>query len=129
MLESYAARKHGARERKTRGERQLPPRSRVSLALPVLSCGRLLLHVCLDFSRQLKGANFVFSKESLKHFIHSEFIFIALFLFLICDFYFSGHVQTDATSLFVFGCYMVRPFTHSVECCCVLLGVVAQSFY
>ena len=25
------------------------------------------------------------------------------------------------------GCYMLRPFAHSVACCCVLLGVVAQS--
>ena len=25
------------------------------------------------------------------------------------------------------GCYMLRPFAHPVACCCVLLGVVAQS--
>ena len=25
------------------------------------------------------------------------------------------------------GCYMVRPFAHPVSCCCMLLGVVAQS--
>ena len=24
-------------------------------------------------------------------------------------------------------CYMLRPFAHPVACCCVLLGVVAQS--
>ena len=27
----------------------------------------------------------------------------------------------------IFGCYMLRPFAHPVACCCVLLGVVAQS--
>ena len=25
------------------------------------------------------------------------------------------------------GCYMVRPFAHPVSCCCMLLGVVAES--
>ena len=27
----------------------------------------------------------------------------------------------------IVGCYMLRPFVHPVACCCVLLGVVAQS--
>ena len=27
----------------------------------------------------------------------------------------------------IVGCYMLRPFAHTVACCCVLLGVVAQS--
>ena len=27
----------------------------------------------------------------------------------------------------IVGCYMLLPFAHTVACCCVLLGVVAQS--
>ena len=27
----------------------------------------------------------------------------------------------------IVGCYMLHPFAHPVACCCVLLGVVAQS--
>ena len=27
----------------------------------------------------------------------------------------------------IVGCHMLRPFVHTVTCCCVLLGVVAQS--
>ena len=27
----------------------------------------------------------------------------------------------------IIGCYILRPFAHSVACCCVLLGVVVQS--
>ena len=41
--------------------------------------------------------------------------------------------QTDTTLLAnnsqrnIVGCYMSRPFAHSVSCCCCLLGVVEQS--
>ena len=27
----------------------------------------------------------------------------------------------------IVGCYILRPFAHPVACCCVLLGVVAES--
>ena len=39
---------------------------------------------------------------------------------------FLRNVQTDA-ALLDQKCYILRPFAHPVECCCVLLGVVAQS--
>ena len=39
---------------------------------------------------------------------------------------FLSPVQTDATFLDQ-KCYILRPFAHPVACCCVLLGVVAQS--
>ena len=29
----------------------------------------------------------------------------------------------------VVGCYMLRPFAYPVACCCVLLGVVGQSWF
>ena len=32
-----------------------------------------------------------------------------------------------ATNPNIVGCYMLRPFAEPVECCCMLLGVVAQS--
>ena len=38
-----------------------------------------------------------------------------------------GCVQTDATTPSIVGCYILRPFAQPVACCCVLLGVVAQS--
>ena len=47
------------------------------------------------------------------------------FFFLMVDSL--GCVQTDATTPSVVGCYILRPFAQPVACCCVLLGVVAQS--
>ena len=35
--------------------------------------------------------------------------------------------QCWPTTSNIVGCYMLRPFAHPVACCCVLLGVVAQS--
>ena len=47
------------------------------------------------------------------------------FFFLMVDSL--GCVQTDATTPNIVGCYILRPFAQPVACCCVLLGVVAQS--
>ena len=41
------------------------------------------------------------------------------------------YVKTDAALLVnnsQHWCYMLRPFPHSVACCCVLLGVTARTF-
>ena len=39
-----------------------------------------------------------------------------------------GYVKFRAHGRNIVGCYTLRPFAHSVACCCLLLGVVAQKF-